>query len=547
MAATKPVSSPHDEYTPTDSNQEKHDRDEALAGEPEYIKGLRLFLIMLTIFMSTLLAALEIGIIATAIPGITDDFHRLDDVGWYGSATFLLVGASSPMWGKLYKYLQVKWVYLGSIVFYLVGSIVAAAAPNSTSVIVGRAIQGLGAAGTLGGSVLVISLVAEPKNRPVLIGSWMGVFMVSTILGPVIGGAFTSGVSWRWCFWINLPLGAPVLFLCLLFLRVPKHVKPAPATWTEIILQLDLPGFSLLLGSLVCFALALQWGGQTKAWSSGVVIATLVLWIAFTIIFFIVEAFQGSRAMVPLALLKPRMTWAQALWCYISNSSFYQVMFYLPIYFQSIHGKSAVMSGVDTLPFLAFFSLGALISGVVVGKTRHLMPFQLVSALLMVAGMALFYTMGVDSPQARYLGPQVLYGFALGLGNQIPMTAVQGFSSREDVASSTGIMLMCQSISGTYFVIVAQSLFANRMLLTLAGSNSSVDTAKALGTGASEIQHVFKGDELRAVTNAYMVGIKDVFAFGLAGAAAAVLLALLIPLRQLPDHDSKKKLETGAV
>ena len=106
---------------------------------------------------------------------------------------------------------------------------------------------------------------------------------------------------------------------------------------------------------------------------------------------------------------------------------------------------------------------------------------------------------------------------------------------------------MCQSISGTYFVIVAQSLFANRMLLTLAGSNSSVDTAKALGTGASEIQHVFKGDELRAVTNAYMVGIKDVFAFGLAGAAAAVLLALLIPLRQLPDHDSKKKVETGAV
>jgi hypothetical protein len=116
-------------------------------------------------------------------------------------------------------------------------------------------------------------------------------------------------------------------------------------------------------------------------------------------------------------------------------------MFYLPIYFQSIHGKSAVMSGVDTLPFLAFFSLGALMSGGIVGKTRHLMPYQLISALLMVAGMALFYTMGVNSPQARYLGPQVLYGFALGLGNQIPMTAVQGFSKPEDVASSTGIML----------------------------------------------------------------------------------------------------------
>ncbi|KAJ5205193.1 hypothetical protein N7472_001641 [Penicillium cf. griseofulvum] len=533
------------QHTPAESDQEKHDDEKDLAVEASYITGLRLFLIMLTIFMSTLLAALEIGIIATAIPGITDDFHHLNDVGWYGSATFLLVGSSSPMWGKMYKYLRIKWVYLSSVVFYLVGSIVAASAQNSISVIIGRAIQGLGAAGTLGGSVLLISVVAEPKKRPVLIGSWMGVFMVSTILGPVLGGVFTSEVSWRWCFWINLPLGGPIVIMCLLFLRVPGHIKPVPATWTEIILQLDLPGFSLLLGSLVCFALALQWGGQTKAWSAGVVIATLVLWIAFTIMFFIVEGFQGSRAMVPLRLLKPRMTWANALWCYISNSSFYQVMFYLPIYFQSIHGKSAIMSGVDTLPFLAFFSLGALLSGGLVGKTRHLVPFQLISALIMVAGMALFYTMGIDASQARYLGPQVLYGFGLGLGNQIPMTAVQGFSKPEDIASSTGIILMCQSISGTYFVIVAQTLFANRMLQTLDSSNSTIDTALALGTGASEIQHVFKGEELKAVTNAYMVGIKDVFAFGLAGAVASVLLALLIPLKQLPDPQQKKTEESG--
>jgi MFS family permease len=316
-AANPSISASNDEHTTADSIQGKHKEDKAVAAESEYITGLQLFLIMITIFVSTLLAALEIGIIATAIPGITNDFHRLDDVGWYGSATFLLVGASSPMWGKLYKYLPVKWVYMCSVLFYLVGSIVAAAAPNSVSVIVGRAIQGLGAAGTLGGSVLVISLVAEPEKRPVLIGSWMGVFMVSTILGPVIGGAFTSGVSWRWCFWINLPLGGPILVLCLLFFRVPRHVKPVPASWTEVILQLDLPGFCLLLGSLVCFALALQWGGQSKAWNAGVVIALLVLWIAFTILFFVVEGFQGSRAMVPLRLLRPRITWANALWCYM--------------------------------------------------------------------------------------------------------------------------------------------------------------------------------------------------------------------------------------
>lgn len=141
--------------------------------------------------------------------------------------------------------------------------------------------------------------------------------MVSTIPGPVIGGAFTSGVSWRWCFWINLPLGAPIVLLLIVFLRVPKHIKPAPATWKEIILQLDLPGFSLLLASLVCFTLALQLEGQARAWNDAVVIATLVLWIAFTITFFIIEGFQGARAMVPLELLKTRATWANALYRYV--------------------------------------------------------------------------------------------------------------------------------------------------------------------------------------------------------------------------------------
>ncbi|KAL2697772.1 hypothetical protein AAEP93_011676 [Penicillium crustosum] len=181
------------------------------------------------------------------------------------------------------------------------------------------------------------------------------------------------------------------------------------------------------------------------------------------------------------------------------------------------------MSGVDTLPFLAFFSLGAVMSGGLIGKTHHLMPFQLNSALIMVGGMALFYTMRVDTSQARYLRPQVLYGFGLGLGNQIPMAAVQGFSKPEDVASST----MCQS------------LFANRMLQTLESFNSNIDSSLDLGIGAAEIQHAFTGEELKAVINAYIVRIKDIFAFSLAGAVAAVLLSLLIPQKQLPDHQHK--------
>lgn len=116
-------------------------------------------------------------------------------------------------------------------------------------------------------------------------------------------------------------------------------------------------------------------------------------------------------------------------------------MFYLPIYFQSVHGQSAIMSGVNSLPFLAFFALGAMLSGIVIGKTRLLQPYQLVSALLMTAGMALLYTLDINSSQAWYIGAEVLFGFGLGFGNQVPMTAVQGLSKPEDVASSTGIMM----------------------------------------------------------------------------------------------------------
>lgn len=160
----------------------------------------------------------------------------------------------------------------------------------------------------------MINYVAHPSKQPMFIGLWATVYMISTIVGPLIGGAFTSHVTWRWCFWINLPVGGPVLVAVFLFFHVPKHVKYPNATRKEIILQLDLPGFAFIFSSLVCFTLALQWGGQTKSWSDGSVISTLVMWVVLTIGFFVVEYFQGERAMIPLRLLKTRLQWSNTLY-----------------------------------------------------------------------------------------------------------------------------------------------------------------------------------------------------------------------------------------
>ncbi|KAK7949480.1 MFS general substrate transporter [Apiospora saccharicola] len=342
---------------------------------------------------------------------------------------------------------------------------------------------------------------------------------------PGVGasGSTSRSAAWFWAFWSSSS-------------ACPNISSPVPATWTDILLQLDIPGFGPLVASLVCLTLALQWGGLTKHWNDGSVIAALVMWILLTIAFVVTEYFQGTRAMVPLRLPKPRMAWTNTLYGWIASLANFQVTFYLPVCFQSIHGQSAIMSGVNTLPCMAFFALGPIVSGTLIGKTRHLQPYELAIGLLATAGAALLYTLKVDSSRGRYI---VLFGLGIGLGNQVPMTAVQGFSKpEEDIASSTGVMLMCDSISGAYFVAAAQGLFSNRLLETLAVIAPSIDPAKVLITGATEIQDVFAGEEELRAGQGRMCSLSP-----WRGLALTVVIAITIPFQRLP---TEKEVATAA-
>ncbi|KAK7697218.1 hypothetical protein SLS64_013775 [Diaporthe eres] len=243
--------------------------------EPEihYPSGIILVLIVSGLLLSMFLVALDMSIIATAIPRITSEFNSMEDIGWYGSAFFLTLASFQSMWGKAYKYYSLRLVFIASIALFEVGSLVCALAPNSLALVIGRAIQGAGGAGLTGGCYTIAAFVVRPAKVPIIIGLLGSTFSLASVVGPLLGGVFSESVSWRWCFYINLPIGGVAVLTMLLF-RTPKHAKNhSKMGFTETIINFDIAGLVLLLCSLICFFLALQWGGVSRQWSSGTIIA----------------------------------------------------------------------------------------------------------------------------------------------------------------------------------------------------------------------------------------------------------------------------------
>ncbi|KAK7926912.1 dynein heavy chain [Apiospora marii] len=238
------------------------------------------------------------------------------------------------------------------------------------------------------------------------------------------------------------------------------------------------------------------------------------------------------------------------------NGPNFLVIYYLPIYFQSIRGQNAIESGVNILPAVCFFALGCLCAGGLIGRIGYWQPFLPAGALLSVVGSALIYSLDVDSSSAWYLGSQVIFGFGAGGSSQVPMIAVQGFSDTKDLSRATGVVLcklhdqsapvkilipitVFQLVNGAYFITAGQSIFANQLLQSLPRLAPDVDPSHVLGTGAGDIHNVFAGAALPGVLDAYMVGLKGAFALGLAAAAVCVPIGLLAPMKKLPEHKDR--------
>ncbi|KAK0609497.1 major facilitator superfamily-domain-containing protein [Immersiella caudata] len=494
--------------------------------ESDYPSSWKLACIILALILGVFLASLDMTIVATAIPKITEDFAGLDLVSWYSAAFFLTNGGFQSSWGKAYRYFPLKLTFLATVLVFELGSLVCAVAPSSIVFIIGRALNGLGAAGIGTEAYTIIAFITPPNKRAMYTGFVGMSFGVACVIGPIVGGVFADTISWRWCFWINLPVGGLAAIIILVFFHTPVSARPVQATWREKLLQMDFAGVTLVVGAIVAFMLAMQYGGTTAPWGSGLVVGLLVGFVGLVAAFIAWECYLGERAIIVPRLFGKRPIWVSCGFAGTFVGSYYLVIYVLPLYFQSVGNASPTMSGVYNLPLIIVTTVSMIASGAIISATGWAIPLQLLGAPLGLIATGLLYTLGADSGVGKWVGFQLLGGVGWGLAFQIPIIMAQASAVQEDISSVTAMVLFFQCVGPTAFVTAAQTAFVNKLTQTLQLTAPDLDPLQVVHTGATAIRDVFPAEQVAGVIDAYMVGIRVAFAIAVAGAGLGMVIGL---------------------
>lgn len=499
---------------PLSSNREEKPQDVATADDGQvtaYPSKAKLTLITVALCLSVFLMALDNSIIATAIPKITDEFSSITDVGWYGSAYLLTTAALQLQFGKFYTYLSIKWTYLTAIAIFELGSLLCGVAQSSTMLIVGRAIAGLGAAGIYSGALIILANSVPLDKRPAYIGLISSMYGISSVVGPLLGGAFADKVTWRWCFYINLPIGGITVAIIAFFFPQPVQHKPPPEPLFRRIRRFDPLGTLFLIPAVICILLALQWGGIEYPWSNGRIIALLVLGTLLLIGFILVQIWQKEDATVPPRIFESRTVWASSLYAFGLGASFFIGVYYIPIWFQAVKNTTAVGSGIRNLPMMLSAVIFSIVAGVAVTAQGQFAPFFYLGTICMSIGGGLLTTWVPESSAGVWIGYQILFGVGVGFALQQPMVAVQTVLDIKDVPVGASLIVFIQSIGGAMFVAVGQTVLTNELVKQLAVNAPSVHAETLLATGATRLENAFSGDTLTAVILSYNDALSRVF------------------------------------
>jgi hypothetical protein len=507
------------EQTPPDSSNDDGE-------EKFFVTGIRLFFLLLSLLVSIFCQALDETIIATAIPRITDSFHRLTHVGWYGSAYLLTNCAFQLFYGKLYQIFSLRWLFMISLFLFELGSLISAVAHTSEVFIAGRAIAGTGAAGMTSGALNIMAHTTPRRWRPVFTSLIGAVYGIASVSGPLIGGAFAQRVTWRWNFYLNLPVGgAAALILLITLRRLPPSASGQRLPFMKALMRLDPIGTTTFVASIICLLIALQWGGAQYAWSSGRIISLLVVFGVSLVVFILTQALlKPKNATIPPHMFKNRSMVFGAWFAFCQGAAFNLFVFYLPLYFQAIKNASPIASGVDYLPLILINTVAILLAGVLTTRVGYYLPWIWVSSILMPIGAGLLTLLRVDSSAGHWVGYQIIFAVGSGFGLQQPFVTAQAVLPLEEISTGIGIMLFGQLGGGAVFVSVAQTVFSNELVKRVSGMRITGLNPQELTTiGATEFRRIVPADRLAEVLDAYNASLTRTYRVGLIMASLSVI------------------------
>lgn len=523
MHATDEVASTTPPITEKPSEENVTQDDEA--EDATYITGIALYAVLTGLTMAAFVLMLDTTIVVTAIPSITSAFNSLHDIGWYGSAYLLATCALQLPFGKIYQFHSSKFTFLSALVLFEVGSLICGVSTDSNMFIVGRAIAGCGGAGILNGGLTIIAAAAPLPKRPALLGILIGFSFIGLALGPLVGGALTQHASWRWCFYLNLPIGG-VTFVALTIIRIPDakvKVDSKPST-IEKVDRLDLPGCAIFAPAIIMLLLALEWGGVRYSWSSPTIIGLFCGAAGTFCVFLAWESRRGDRAMMPLGLFRNSIVSCAVVANIMSNGAFFLITYYLSVWFQVVKNASPLMSGVYTLPSVLSQIIGTIGTGLVVSKFGYYTPFIIVGGALSAVASGLMSTFTPTSAVAAWVCYQLLNGFSRGMILQQPITAVQANLPKDQLAIGSALVAFCQNFGAAVFVSLGQTIFANSLSPALAKFAPDADARRVVSVGATNFRTVVPEASVKGVVLAYNQALTAVFYLSL-GACCATFAA----------------------
>ncbi|KAI5247677.1 MFS general substrate transporter [Aureobasidium subglaciale] len=487
------------------------------------LTGLNLITVISGLILAIFLVSLDSAIVATAVPYVTAEFKSTGDTAWYGSAYTLATCALQPIAGKLYAKFPIKTMFLAFMALFEIGSLVCATAPNAVGLIVGRAIAGAGAAGCTTGGFSIVAISVRLPRRTTYISVLQSTFGIGIMLGPLLGGVLTERASWRWCFYINLPIGAITVLFLFFFFNPPKQdLNTTPA---RKMAALDLIGLFLFAPATVMMLLALQWGGLEYAWGSATIIGLFAGAVVLTCIFALWQVRKGDDAMIPPRLFTQRVVFFACLTELFAMGTVYIAIFYLPQWFQIVKGVTPIKSGVMYLPLSMSDVASALVVGILLPYVGLTNPFILAGTTLLAVGSGLLSTLTTSSGLKYWVPYQILPGLGAGITLWMPYVAIQTVLKAEDIPVATALLQLFQSFGAALFLALGQAVFSSVFATALKSSNvPGLDVSAIVHAAPADLRRLVPEESLSHVLDAYNQGVTSTFYLG-AGLAAAACFA----------------------